>query len=116
MKSVYAYNPDYDSIAVKLGDVSIKDNNVQFSSNLTCKGYIADTDLNEYICISDTKISTYLGLLQDHSSIDVNVEQVKFKGNFTYCGTDNPLLVSSLTYNTPAPKNLHEDLSFSAND
>ena len=116
MKSVYAYNPDYDSIAVKLGDISIKDNNVQFSSNLTCKGYIPDTNLNDYICISDTKISTYLGLLQDHSSINVDVEQVKFKGNFTYCGTDNPLLISALTYNTPVPKNLHEDLSFSSND
>ena len=116
MKSVYAYNPDYDSIAVKLGDVAIKDHNIQFSSNLICKGHIDDINLNDYICISDTTISTYLGLLHDHSSINVDVEQAKFKGNFTYCGTDSPLLVSTLTYNTQAPKELHEDLSFSAND
>jgi hypothetical protein len=48
--------------------------------------------------------------------MNVDVEQVKFKGNFTYCGVDNPLLISTLTYNTPVPKHLYEDLSFSAND
>jgi hypothetical protein len=34
MKSVYAYNPGYDSLAVNVGNIVLQDYNPYFTSNL----------------------------------------------------------------------------------
>ena len=116
MKYVYAYNPDYDSLQVSLGDVTVKDKNIQFISNLISTNAKLDgvDNLNTFICIGETKIDTYLKQLNEYSNIIVDVPQVQFTSNLTYCGESNPILLSALTYNTQAPNTLYDELSFSA--
>jgi hypothetical protein len=73
-------------------------------------------NINDFICIHSTKFDKYLELLEYHSNISTNTEQVQFKADLTYCGSDTPILLSTLTYNTSAPNNLKDDLSFSLDD
>lgn len=96
---------------------------------------------NNYINIGPISITNYLINLYDHSvkanykisdhfeSIEVltlNEEtglvsefnhQVDFQPNYDYCGTEvNKYLITSLTYNTPVPDQLEQELEFSASD
>ena len=96
---------------------------------------------NSFINIGPISISNYLLNLYDHSvksnyEIDTHLEsidvltldessglvkqfnaQVDFQPNFDYCGTDlNKYLITSLTYNTPVPQELEQELEFSASD
>ena len=43
--------------------------------------------------------------------------QISFKENLDYCGTENNnYLISSLTYNTPVPNEIEQELEFSASN
>ena len=129
MKSVYAYNPDYDSLDVKAGDVALQKYNPSFISNLLStesKFNFTNTDkLNYYIYLGPVRFSNYLHYLNKYSegtdgkSIEVKnadgpLPQVQFTPNYTYCGTkENNYLISSLTYRTPVPKEIEYELEFS---
>lgn len=138
LKSVYAYNPDYDSLNVNLGTVKNQNYNPYITSNIisTNSDIIFENNetLNDYIYIGTMLMSTYLTYINDHSKNDLGIgiktfdvkeksetesfkvfiDQLQFVPGFTYCGTkDMPYLVSSLTYNLPIPTDLQSDLEFS---
>lgn len=118
MSSVYAYNPDYNTSKFNVGEVSVLDNGVQFTSNLLSLNSRFDfpkgTTLNNYIYIGGSVLfSEYINQLYQHSGIDTDVDQLKLVPNYTYCGTStNPCLLSSLTYNTPVPDMITQELTF----
>lgn len=129
MKSVYAYNPDYDKLVIKVGDVSVDDKNVKVLSNLISKNSKIDSDsLNDYIYLGNICFSNYLKYLNSYSvgiSDSISITEKDENGNiivlksinltpdFTYCGTDTTsCLLTSLTYNLPAPGDLEEELTF----
>ena len=132
MKSVYAYNPDYDSLEVNVGKVSVVDNQVKFISNLVSTNaefvFDANETLNDYVYFGSIKFTDYLSFLskysEDYSGIRIPVrntkngkneplEQVYFVPGLDYCGAkDGYYLVTTLTYNTPAPYELEDELSF----
>ena len=118
MSSVYAYNPDYNTSKFNVGEVSVLDNGVQFTSNLLSLNSRFDfpkgTTLNNYIYIGGSVLfSEYINQLYQHSGIDTDVDQLKLVPNYTYCGTStNPCLLSSLTYNTPVPDVITQELTF----
>jgi hypothetical protein len=130
MSDVYAYNPDYDSLLVSLGDVRFDNPNVKFTSNLVCTESnfdFKDKSLNDYIYIGSVCFSTYLQQLQEYSKITIKKEtedgkevylpQVQLMPSYTYCGTpDSWYLVSSLTYNTPTPQSFKDELEFKSQD
>ena len=133
MQSVYAYNPDYDSLIVNKGNVTVDSNDVKFISNILSSKASLDltkTTFNDLIGISGIQMSYYLSLLSKYSG-DVNkiqvlvsdedssmyVSQVNFLPNFLYCGSDTSnYLVSSLTYNTSVVKKLSDELQFNVKD
>ena len=131
MKHVYAYNPDYDSLTVNVGNISLQNYNPYFTSNLF--SYNANLEfkeqtLNDFIYIGPIKFSNYLLQLKKYSEssdgtfIEVQnktqfLPQVQLIPGYNYCGLNNSYyLVSSLTYNTPVPKDLEAELEFSASD
>lgn len=118
MKSVYAYNPDYDSLPVNVGKVRVYDYHPIFKTNIISKNAsLHDTKLNDYIYIGPIKFSEYLTELQKRSNINTeNIDQLQLKADLTYCGGINPYLITPLTYNTEVPDNLHSELEFSAKD
>lgn len=120
MKSVYAYNPDYDTIQIRLGDVQVEQQPINFTSNIICTSLsLSDSlDLNQYITIGGVSIKDYLNDLTIHSNITVAnsdgwIPTLRFEPDYTYCGTQsNPYLVSPLTYNIETPKQIYDDLMF----
>ena len=137
MKSVYAYNPDYDSLTVNLGNVSTQTYTPYVTSNIISTNasivFRDNTTLNDYIFIDTMLFSQYLRLLTANSTNEANIgiktyttnqdntitfiPQVQFIPGLTYCGiNDNPYLISSLTYNLPVPLDLQSELEFSSND
>ena len=130
MSDVYAYNPDYDSLLVSLGDVHFDNLNVKFTSNLVCIGSnfdFKDKSLNDYIYIGSVCFSTYLQQLNKYSEITIKKEtedgketylpHVQLMPSYTYCGTpESWYLVSSLTYNTPTPQSFKDELEFKSQD
>lgn len=130
MKNVYAYNPDYDSLSVNIGNVELQKYNPSFTSNLvnTYSDLVFDNNIfNDFIYLGSINYSNYLNYLHDYSSTDISsiavkqdnqiLAQLQFKPGFTYCGTpENYYLISDLTYSTPVPKELENELEFSASD
>jgi hypothetical protein len=135
MKSVYAYNPDYDSLTVNVGNISLQTYNPYFTSNLLSIDskftFDENQSLNDFIYLGPIKFSSYLNYMSDHSksSDDKKIkiredmsdpkskilEQLQFEPGYDYCGTpENYYLISTLTYNTPTPKALEDELEFSA--
>ena len=122
MSSVYAYNPDYNTSKFNIGEVSVLDNGVQFTSNLLSVNSKFDfplgKTLNNYIYIGGSVLfSEYINQLKQHSGIETDVDQLKLVPNYTYCGTStSPCLLSSLTYNTPVPDAIKQELTFQKDD
>lgn len=131
MKHVYAYNPDYDSLTVNLGNIALQTYNPNFTSNLLSidsKLELGTKIFNDFLYLGPINLSTYLTLLEKHSK-NVNGEfikttdkgrilsQLEFKPGFDYCGTpENYYLISQLTYNTPVPQEIEAELEFSTSD
>jgi hypothetical protein len=132
METVYAYNPDYDSLAINVGNVQIQNKNIKFTSNLVNQksnlNFSNSTSLNDYIYLGPIKFSDYLEGLNMYSENYLGVkipittikdgksvinDQLQFIPDFTYCGTEEgKYLVSSITYNTPTPYEIEDELSF----
>ena len=129
MAGVYAYNPDYDSMLVNAGEVTITDYRPKFTSNLLSSyasfAFEDNQTLNDFIYFGPIKFSDYLqGMynysedflgkrIQIYDSEQNPISKVTFVPNYTYCGLeDKYYLVSSLTYNTEAPASLESELSF----
>ena len=140
MSSVYAYNPDYDSLTVNAGNITLQNYNPSFNSNILSIDSQFDfrgQSLNDFIYLGPIKFSNYLKYLnqfslssygdsikitkeekqEDGTYIDVILEQIQLTPNLDYCGTqDSYYLVSSLTYNTPVPREIEQELEFSASN
>ena len=129
MKSVYAYNPDYDQFPVNAGDVSVKDYNIKFTSNIVSTNASFEFSdgkiLNDYIGICGIRVSNYLENLKifskDISGSGISITdqnnqllpQLNFTPSYKFCGEQgSSYLVTSLTYSVPAPKEIEEQLSF----
>ena len=125
-KNIYAYNPDYDSLTVNKGNVSLQNYNPNFSTNIISTDsviiYPEKTTLNDYIYLGPVKFSDYLNKLESRSNIkvknnDVFIPQVQLTENLQYCGVKGSnYLISSLTYNTPVPFEIEQELEFSASN
>ena len=136
MRGVYAYNPDYDTLPIQSGTVSVKANPITFSSNLLSKNssfnFNENCTLNDYVCLGSMSITNYLILLKKHS-VDYNgsgittkeiingvegfIPQVQFTPNLSYCGkTGVPYLLANLNYNTDTPSNMISDLDIASFD
>lgn len=127
MKQVYAYNPDYDTISVNKGNVEIQDYKIKFASNILCRNskftFPEGKTLNDYFCIGTIIFSNYLSELNRYSGISIadsegnTLKTLQFNPNFKYCGTsENPYLLTSLTYNTPLPQEMVDELNFNLYD
>ena len=120
MKSIYAYNPDYDSLSIYKGNVDIIDNQPQFTSNIiNCKSELSEDlhNINNFVGFGDITVSDYLESLHDFSQLPVKnskgevLKQVSFDANFRYCGTsEKPVIITPLTYNIPYPEELDQEL------
>ena len=134
MKSVYAFNPDYNSLTVNIGEVSVQNYNPYITSNIISTNskleFKEEESLNDYIYMGTMKVSNYLKHLNENSKNDKGIgiqilqensekllPQLQFNAGLDYCGTtNNPYLVSSLTYNLPVPSDLQSELEFSNGD
>lgn len=125
MKGIYAYNPDYNSLIVKAGDVSVLDNKLRFTSNIIAENASIDFSqdnktLNDLIAIGNMSFSSYFTNLNKHSKKSILIKesngewrpQINFTGNMDYCGgNNNKALISNLVYNTPDISDLYNELS-----
>ena len=127
MKKVYAYNPDYDTLKMYAGDVSAVDNQINFTSHLVSKdakiNFNQNESLNDFIYFGGIKVSDYIDYMWQHSAKEekdrINIysdiankipqKQITFIEGLSYCGGDDPYLISSLTYNTPLPEDLYSE-------
>ena len=128
MKSVYAYNPDYDYLTVNIGEVSLQKYNPSFTSNLlNTSSDFGNINLNDFIYFGSMTFSNYLKNLKEHSGevkkININegeetvIKQLQLTPGFDYCGTpENYYLISPLMYNTPVPQELAQDLEYSTSN
>ena len=136
MSNVYAYNPDYDSLEVNVGNVEVQKQQIKFVSNLintkSALNFGDNLSLNDFIYLGPIKFSDYLIWLnkysEDSKGVKIEVtskkddkvsilDQLTFKESFTYCGTpEENFLISSLTYNTPIPIELEDELSFKSSN
>ena len=126
MKQIYAYNPDYNSLIVKTGDVSVLDNKLRFTSNIISENALIDFSkdnktLNDFIAIGNISFSSYFINLNTHSNQSIIIKestgewkpQINFVENIDYCGgNNNKALISNLVYNTPDISELYSELSF----
>ena len=120
MQSIYAYNPDYDSLSIYKGNVDIIDNQPQFTSNIiNCKSELSEDlhNINNFVGFGDITVSDYLESLHDFSQLPVKnskgevLKQVSFDANFRYCGTsEKPVIITPITYNIPYPEELDQEL------
>lgn len=128
MKSIYAYNPDYTSLTVRKGDISILDNKIRFTSNIISENadinFNEGKTLNDFIAIGNMSFSSYFINLNTYSNKSILVKdgsgkwisQIDFKGNVDYCGgNNNKALISNLVYNTPDISELYDELTFNNN-
>ena len=123
MKGVYAYNPNYATIAVNIGDAIIENKQIQIVSYLvSCNASLSkELCLNDYVGIGNISFSKYFELLNKHSNISIK-ESGKFKGqiNFTadltFCGGVDNYLISQLTYNISLPIEYQKELLFQQDD
>jgi hypothetical protein len=116
MKSIYAYNPDYDSLSIYKGNTNIIDNQPQFTSNIiNCKSELSETlhNINDFVGFGNIRMSDYLESLKYFSKLPVKnsegevLRQVSFDANFRYCGTsEKPVIITPITYNIPYPEEL----------
>jgi hypothetical protein len=63
MKNVYAYNPDYDTLNIKVGDVNLQEYNVKFISNIISSNSKLTNEniFNDYIYFyNNFKLSDYI--------------------------------------------------------
>jgi hypothetical protein len=70
MKSVYAYNPDYDQLQVNVGEIVLQDYSPNINSNLLSTKAILDLGdytLNDFIYFGPIKISDYINNLHAYS-------------------------------------------------
>lgn len=143
MSSIYAYNPDYDSLTINAGNVQLQNYNPKFTSNiLNIDSQLSFKDnktLNDFIYLGTIKFSNYLNYLTENSKIEdssigfkthleekneetqdittIPLPQVQLIPNYDYCGTStNKYLISSLTYNTPTPKEIEQELEFTSSN
>lgn len=127
MKKVYGYNKDFDTYSYKVGDVSVTNNDVTFTSQLlstNAKLNLNGKNFNDFIYFGGINVSTYLQNLYNFSDEKIAVTeiidgnscikpQIQFEPNFTYCGSENQgFLITSLNYNIPTPESLSQELSF----
>lgn len=128
MKSVYGYNADYDTYQFNLGKVNISDNKVAFTSSLIstyAKFKFGNKTLNDFIYFGGAQVTAYLLKMAKYSNSIINTfvktsdgsqvsnPLVTFTPNYRYCGDqDQGVLISSLTYNTPVPYELEDELTF----
>ena len=125
MQSVYAYNPDYNNISIKSGDVKIEDKNLNFTSNListNAKFEFTSNTFNDYLVVCGVYMSEYLKDLSKYSSITTHIdnkpiEAIAFVPGSMYCGGNSGgYLLSQLSYYLPCPDNLEDELRFNASD
>lgn len=125
LKSVYVVNPDYNSILQNVGTVSIKNPDSKISIYLINKSfeldynYVEQNKFNDFIYLGNISITNYISKLETYMEpLDESLlNNVEFTYNDQYCGTsNNPYLISSLTYNIPADKNIINDLTLNSSD
>ena len=133
MKNVYAYNPDYDSLSVNVGKVSVEDKQVSFNSNIISYNsklnFSTAKTLNDFVYLGPIRFSDYLSYMSTYSvSFDgvnfkttkkegnktVNKPQVQFEPGYDHCGVskEHPYLITSLTYNLAVPSKIEAELSY----
>ena len=114
MKFVYAYNPDYDQLPFKLGDVSVSEYPLKFISHIISKNAKLSCELNDYLEMRGIIVKEYILDLNTYVTTyrdNAYVKQVQFKPDLTYCGEgDNPYLISSLTYTIEPSSQITQDL------
>jgi hypothetical protein len=140
MSEVYAYNPDYDSLMVNVGNVHTDDKQVTFNSYLVSTNSTLNLEenqtLNDFIYLGPIKFSDYINYLNAYSvnynnetikvnddtnpEVGVNIKpipQLQFVVGLDSCGvSDSFSLVTTLTYNTQTPPELGDELSFKASN
>ena len=140
MSEVYAYNPDYDSLMVNVGNVHTDDKQVTFNSYLVSTNSTLNLEenqtLNDFIYLGPIKFSDYINYLNAYSvnynnetikvnddtnpEVGVNIKpipQLQFVAGLDSCGvSDSFSLVTTLTYNTQTPPELGDELSFKASN
>ena len=132
MSSVYAYNPDYDSLDVFAGDVKIENNNIQFISNLISTNanfnFPEKTTLNNYIFMGPMCFNNFIDYLCKYSGYGLDsittkdsnknpLPQLGFIPNYTFCGKkEEPYLISSITYNIPVVDDIVSDLNYTSSN
>ena len=129
MSSIYAYNPDYDSLFVNVGEVSLQDYYPYFTSNILSHSASLDfgsKTFNDFVYINGINFSTYLTKMRNNSGDDNTCliiresdgslkKQLEFIPGLDYCGNgDNHYLVSQLSYNAALPTDLTQELQFTA--
>ena len=130
MKNVYAYNPDYNSLSIRVGDVNVTSDKISFNSNIICRDahlYLGNRSLNDFIYFGTLSVSKYLEYLNQFSNLKgyksikiantdgSTLTQLEFLPDLTYCGGNSNYLISSLTYNVPTPIELEDSLSYNSN-
>ena len=132
MSNVYAYNPDYDFINTFVGDVKVKNNNLQFISNLISTNanfnFPEKTTLNDYIFIGPMCFNSFIDYLSYYSGNELSriltkyadknpLAQLGFIPNYTFCGKkEEPYLISSVTYNIPVSDEVASDLNYTSSN
>lgn len=133
MSQIYAYNPDYNSLAIKVGDVVTENTNPRFESNLinTYSEFIypGNKTFNDFIYLGPICYMDYLNWMHtysedidgkkfkittiDDSGNEVLLSQISFIPGFDFCGMEEaPYLVSSLTYRVPTPDEINSEFNF----
>lgn len=127
MSKIYAYNPDYDSLQINVGDVDLQKYSPKFTSNLislNSEFKLEQNTLNDYLYISNINLTKYLEDLNFYSSDlsedkiiiknDIHfIDHLQFTADYTYCGTNvAPYLINQFTYNTVVPVEIEEELTF----
>lgn len=133
MKSIYAYNPDYNQIDVNLGNVTLQKYNPTFNSNLLCidsKFNFKDKTLNDFIYFGSILVSDYINDLNEYSNSILNdaivttyvkeengvrtihpIDQLHFIPDYTYCGQSSGYyLITELNYNMPVVTHIQDEL------
>lgn len=127
MKNIYAYNPDYDTLKIKVGDVKLQEYNTKFISNISSSNFrlTDESKFNNYIKFGPNSnepfiMSDYINNLKNYLDLDkvsdykeILNTSLTFIPDYTYCGKSDPsYLIVTLNYNIPSPKTLVDELSF----
>ena len=131
MKGIYARNPDYDRLALKIGSVNVNENPISFVSNLISTNarltFAENKVFNDYLYIGTVSFTDYFLGVQRYSQnsedalgivIYEHINEthmpkpvVNFNPSYTYLGPENSAyLITALTYNTSAPIELTTQL------